>query len=89
MEPSAPTDFRKIEKYRSMILSLFLEVSHLVKLKSGWFAVYGDSYIIMATVKNWFNEFQCDYGRFLMMHVHVYREQLLRRTKWQKSTIND
>ena len=53
-------DFRKMEKeqYRSVIRFLFLEGKSRSEIKERLDAVYGDSYPSMATVKNWFNEFQ-------------------------------
>lgn len=54
------TDFRKMEKeqYRSVIRFLFLEGKSRSEIKERLDAVYGDSSPSMATVKNWFNEFQ-------------------------------
>jgi len=53
-------DFRKMEKeqYRSLIRFLFLEGKSRSEIKECLNAVYGDSSPSMATVKNWFNEFQ-------------------------------
>jgi len=46
------------EQYRSVIRFLFLEVKSRSEIKERLDAVYGDSSPSMATVKNWFNEFQ-------------------------------
>ena len=53
-------DFRKMEKeqYCSVIRFLFLKGKSCSKIKERLNAVYGDSSPLMATVKNWFNEFQ-------------------------------
>ena len=53
-------DFRKMEKeqYRSVIRFLFLEGKSRSEIKERLDAVYDDSSPSMATVKNWFNEFQ-------------------------------
>jgi len=53
-------DFRKLEKehYRSVIRFLFLEGKSRSEIKERLDAVYGDCSPSMATVKNWFNEFQ-------------------------------
>jgi len=52
--------FRKMEKeqYRSVIRFLFLEGKSRSEIKERLDAVYGDSSPSMATIKNWFNEFQ-------------------------------
>ena len=42
-----------------MIWFLFLEGKSCSEIKERLDAVYGDSSPSMATVKNWFNEFQC------------------------------
>ncbi len=54
------TDLKKMEKeqYRSMIRFLFLEGKLRSEIKEWLDAVYGDCAPSMATVKNWFNEFQ-------------------------------
>jgi len=51
-------DFRKMEKeqYWSVILFLLLEGKSHSEIKERLDAVYGDSFPLMATVKNWFNE---------------------------------
>ncbi|XP_055615357.1 uncharacterized protein LOC129761649 [Toxorhynchites rutilus septentrionalis] len=46
------------EQYRSVIRSLFLDEKSRSEIKERLDAVYGDSSPSMATVKNWFNEFQ-------------------------------
>jgi len=46
------------EQYRSAIRLLFLEGKSRREVKERLDAVYGDSSPSMATVKNWFNEFQ-------------------------------
>lgn len=46
------------EQYRSVIRFLFLEGKSRSEIKERLDAVYGDSSRSMATVKNWFNEFQ-------------------------------
>ncbi|XP_035222076.1 uncharacterized protein LOC118194963 [Stegodyphus dumicola] len=46
------------EQYRSVIRFLFLEGKSCSEIKECLNAVYGDSSPSMATVKNWFNEFQ-------------------------------
>lgn len=60
MEANVSADFRKMEKeqYRSVIRFLFLEGKSRSEIKERLDAVYGDSSPSMATVKNWFNEFQ-------------------------------
>jgi len=52
--------FRKMEKeqYRSVIRFLFLEGKLRSEIKKRLDTMYGDSAPSMATVKNWFNEFQ-------------------------------
>ena len=53
-------DFRKMEKeqYRSVIRFSFLEGKSRNEIKERLDAVYGESSLSMATVKNWINEFQ-------------------------------
>ena len=53
-------DFTKMEneEYRSVIRFLFLEGKSRSEIKERLDAVYGDSSPSMATVKNWFKEFQ-------------------------------
>ena len=46
------------EQYRLVIRFLFLEGKSRSEIKKRLDAVYGDSSASMATVKNWFNEFQ-------------------------------
>ena len=46
------------EQYRSVIRFLFLEGKSRSEIKERLDAVYGDSSPSIATVKNWFNEFQ-------------------------------
>jgi len=46
------------EQYRSVIRFFFLEGKSCSENKERLDAVYGDSSPSMATVKNWFNEFQ-------------------------------
>ena len=46
------------EQYQSVIRFFFLEGKSCSKIKERLDAVYGDSSPSMATVKNWFNEFQ-------------------------------
>jgi len=46
------------EQYRSIIRFLFLEGKLRSEIKERLDVVYGDSSPSMATVKNWFNEFQ-------------------------------
>jgi len=46
------------EQYRSVIRFLFLEGKSRSEIKERLDAVYGDSSPSMATIKNWFNEFQ-------------------------------
>ena len=46
------------EQYRSVIRFLFLEGKSRSEIKERLDTVYGDSSSSMATVKNWFNEFQ-------------------------------
>lgn len=46
------------EQYRSVIRFLFLEGKSRSEIKNRLDTVYGDSSPSMATVKNWFNEFQ-------------------------------
>jgi len=46
------------EQYRSVIQFLFLERKSRSEMKKRLDAVYGDSSPSMATVKNWFKEFQ-------------------------------
>jgi len=46
------------EQYRSVIRLLFLEGKSRSEIKDQLDAVYADSSSSMATVKNWFNEFQ-------------------------------
>ena len=60
IEAAVSADFRKMEKeqYRSVIRFLFLEGKSRSEIKERLDAVYGDSSPSMATVKNWFNEFQ-------------------------------
>jgi len=48
----------KKEQYRSVIWFLFFEGKSRSEIKECLDAVYGDSSPSMATVKNWFNEFQ-------------------------------
>jgi len=59
-------DFRKLDKeqYRSVIRFLFLEGKSRSEVKERLDAVYGDLFPSIATVKNWFNEFQS--GRTLV-----------------------
>ena len=57
-----------------MIRFLFLEGKSHSKIKKRLDAVYGDSHTLMATVKNWFNEFQ--HGR-----ISVFDEPRLGATK--------
>jgi len=64
--------------YRSVIRFLFLKGKSRSEIKERFNAVYGNSSPSMATVKNWFNEFQR--GRlFLMSHAQVPRKRLPRR----------
>jgi len=49
------------EQYRSVIQFLFLEGKLCSEIKECLDAVYGDSSPLMATVKNWFNEFHRGY----------------------------
>ena len=62
VEAGISADFRKMEKeqYRSVIrfLFLFLEEKLRSEIKERLDAVYSDSSPLMATVKNWFNEFK-------------------------------
>jgi len=60
VESDVSADFRKMEKeqYRSVIRFLFLEGKSRSEIKERFDAVYGDFSPSMATVKNWFNEFQ-------------------------------
>jgi len=60
VESDVFADFRKLDKeqYRSVIRFLFLEGKSRSEIKERLDAVYGDSFPSMATVKNWFNEFQ-------------------------------
>ena len=60
VEAVVSADFRKIvkEQYRSVIRFLFLERKSRSEIKERSNAVYGDSSPPMATVKEWFNEFQ-------------------------------
>ena len=60
METGEFMDFTKMEKelYRSEIQILFLEVKSRSEIKERLDVVYGDTFPAMATVKNWFNEFQ-------------------------------
>ena len=53
-------DFRKMEKeeYRSVDRFLFWKENRGSEIKERLGAVYGDSCPSMATVKNWFNDFQ-------------------------------
>jgi len=53
-------NFRKMEKeqYRSGIRFLFSEGKSRSEIKERLDAVYGDSSPSIATIKNWFNEFQ-------------------------------
>ncbi|XP_070138801.1 protein GVQW3-like, partial [Drosophila bipectinata] len=53
-------NFKEMEKeqYRSVIRFLFLEGKSRSEIKERLDAVNGDSSPLMATVKNWFNEFQ-------------------------------
>ena len=55
-------DFTKTEKeqYQSAIRFLFFEGKSRSEIKECLDAVYGDSSPSMATVKNWFKEFQRD-----------------------------
>jgi len=46
------------EQYRPVIRFLFLEGKSRSEIKERLDAVYGHSSLSMATVKNWFNEFQ-------------------------------
>ena len=46
------------QQYRSVIRFLFLEGKSRSEIKERLDAVYGDSSPSMATVKNWFNEFE-------------------------------
>lgn len=46
------------EQYWSVILFLFLEGKSRCETKEHLGAVFSDSFPLMATVKNWFNEFQ-------------------------------
>ena len=59
VEASLSTDFRKMEKeqYRLVIGFLFLQGKSRSKIKERLDAVYSNSFPLMATVKNWFNEF--------------------------------
>ena len=60
MEAGTSADFRKMEKekYRSVIRFLFLEGKSRSEIEERLDAVYGESSPSMATIKNWFNEFQ-------------------------------
>jgi len=55
---SADSGKMEKEQYRSVIRFLFLEGKSHNKIKERLDAVYGNSSPSMATVKNWFNEFQ-------------------------------
>ena len=61
-------DFTKMEKdqYRSVIRFLFLDGKSHSEIKERLDAVYGDSFPLMATVKNWLNELYVFARRFLM-----------------------
>ena len=67
------------EQYRSVIRLLFLEGKLRSEIKERLDAVYGDSSPSMATVKNWFNDFNVVARRFLMSHAQVSRKRLLQR----------
>jgi hypothetical protein len=60
VEVGISTDFREMEKeqYRLEIQFLFLEGKSCSEIKERFDAVYSDFSPSMATVKNWFNEFQ-------------------------------
>ena len=60
VEAVVSADFRKMEKeqYRSVIWFLFLEGKSRSEIKKRLDAVYGDFSPSMATVKNWFKEFE-------------------------------
>ena len=60
METGLSADFTKLEndQYRSVNRFLFLEGKSRGEIKESLDAVYGDSSNSVATVKNWFNEFQ-------------------------------
>ena len=68
------------EQYRSVIRFLFLEGKSRNEIKERLDAVYGDFPSSMATVKNWFHDFQ--YGR-----TSVFHEPLLGAPK--KATTED
>ena len=53
-------DFREMEKeqYQSVNRFLFLEGESRSQIKECLDAVYSDSSPSMATIKNWFNEYQ-------------------------------
>ena len=59
-------DFREMEKlqYWLVIRFLFFEGKLCSEIKERLDAVYSDSSPSLATIKNWFNEFQC--GRKLV-----------------------
>ena len=60
VETDVSTDFTKMEKeqYGSVIRLLFLEGKSRREIKERLDVVHGDSFPSIATVKNWFNEFQ-------------------------------
>ena len=62
---------RAKEQYRWVIRFLFFEGISRSEIKERLDAVYGDSSPSMATVKNWFHEFQRESYRFLISHVQV------------------
>lgn len=87
VEAGVRANFRKMEKeqYRSVIRFLFLEGKSRSEIKERLDAVYGDASPSMATVKNWFNEFQRGRTSVFDEHAPVPRKRLLRRRTLQKS----
>ena len=69
------------KQYRSVMRFLFLEGNSHSEIKKRLDAVYGDSSPSMATVKNWFNEFQRGRTsvRFLISHTQVPQNRIPRR----------
>ena len=82
--------FKNGKRAISLMWFLFLERKSDSEIKERLDPMYGDPSPSMATVKNWFNEFQRGRTsfRFLMSHAQVPQKWLPQRITWIKSTIS-